>query len=90
MCCSPWGHKESDMTERLNNKRHTLPGIHKCAPRVSCQSGRPVFSPVTDSSNMWFLSSHFLFFIKDTRFHISLKSDAQRWLGSYGRRLENS
>ena len=19
-CCSPWGHKESDMTERLNNK----------------------------------------------------------------------
>ena len=21
MCCSPWGHKESDMTERLNNKQ---------------------------------------------------------------------
>ena len=20
MCCSPWGHKESDMTEKLNNK----------------------------------------------------------------------
>ena len=20
-CCSPWGHKESDMPERLNNKR---------------------------------------------------------------------
>ena len=20
VCCSPWGHKESDMTERLNNK----------------------------------------------------------------------
>ena len=19
-CCSPWGHKESDMTERLNNR----------------------------------------------------------------------
>ena len=19
-CCGPWGHKESDMTERLNNK----------------------------------------------------------------------
>ena len=19
-CCSPWGHKESDMTEQLNNK----------------------------------------------------------------------
>ena len=22
-CCSPWGHKESDMTERLNNKKDT-------------------------------------------------------------------
>ena len=20
VCCSPWGHKESDMTEQLNNK----------------------------------------------------------------------
>ena len=23
VCCSPWGHKESDTTERLNNKHHT-------------------------------------------------------------------
>ena len=22
-CCSPWGHKESDMTEQLNNKWHS-------------------------------------------------------------------
>ena len=22
-CCSPWGHKESDMTERLNSKHNT-------------------------------------------------------------------
>ena len=21
LCCSPWGHKESDMTEWLNNKQ---------------------------------------------------------------------
>ena len=21
-CCSPWGHKESDMTEQLNNNRY--------------------------------------------------------------------
>ena len=21
-CCSPWGGKESDMTERLNNEQH--------------------------------------------------------------------
>ena len=22
MCCSPWGHKESDVTERLNNNNN--------------------------------------------------------------------
>ena len=24
VCCSPWGCKESDMTEQLNNKGHTI------------------------------------------------------------------
>ena len=24
MCCSPWGHKELDMTERLNNNKYTF------------------------------------------------------------------
>ena len=24
VCCSPWGHKESDKTERLNNKNLML------------------------------------------------------------------
>ena len=24
-CCSPWGHKESDMTERLNNNGRSVP-----------------------------------------------------------------
>ena len=23
VCCSPWGHKESDLTEQLNNNNHT-------------------------------------------------------------------
>ena len=23
-CCSPWGHKESDMTEKLNNNSITI------------------------------------------------------------------
>ena len=23
-CCSPWGHKESDMTERLNNSSNNI------------------------------------------------------------------
>ena len=22
VCCSPWGHKESDMTERLNSNKY--------------------------------------------------------------------
>ena len=26
-CCSPWGHKESDMTEQLNNIRIGTRGI---------------------------------------------------------------
>ena len=32
-CCSPWGHKESDMTEQLNNKMH----IHKVCVYVYTQ-----------------------------------------------------
>ena len=27
VCCSPWGHKESDTTERLNNKQHHEPAL---------------------------------------------------------------
>ena len=23
VCCSPWGRKESDLTERLNNNKHS-------------------------------------------------------------------
>ena len=26
-CCHSWGHKESDMTERLKNHKHTLPPL---------------------------------------------------------------
>ena len=29
ICCSPWGHKESDMTEQLNNKSYIY-NIKKC------------------------------------------------------------
>ena len=28
VCCSPWGHKESDTTERLNNKKKYLKIIY--------------------------------------------------------------
>ena len=30
-CCSPWGHKESDMTERLNKQTTPSPNIHTSA-----------------------------------------------------------
>ena len=33
-CCSPWGHKESDTTERLNNDKHQL----TCYKREVCRS----------------------------------------------------
>ena len=29
-CCSPWGHKESDTTEQLNNSNHHVCGPHPC------------------------------------------------------------
>ena len=28
VCCSPWGHKESDTTERLNNEQQRGPSFH--------------------------------------------------------------
>ena len=28
MCCSPWGHKESDTTERLNDEQQRGPSFH--------------------------------------------------------------
>ena len=31
-CCSPWGHKESDMTEQLNNNSG------KCVPDINSSS----------------------------------------------------
>ena len=30
-CCSPWGHKESDMTERLNKQTTPSPNTHTSA-----------------------------------------------------------
>ena len=30
-CCSQWGHKESDMTERLNNNKSQGPVHNKCS-----------------------------------------------------------
>ena len=33
-CCSPWGHKESDTTERLNSNStgNSIPGINPAMP----------------------------------------------------------
>ena len=54
-CCSPWGHKESDMTERLNNNKSegdpNLEGSQRKAgvltTRKPCvvQSQKPLFFP---------------------------------------------
>ena len=85
-CCSPSGRRVGHNWARDVG----LPGAHQRVPQVPCQNGRDVFSPVPHSSIMWFLSSHVLLFIKNMHFHISSKSNAQGWLGSYARRLENS
>ena len=36
-CCSPWGLRETDMTERLNNHHHQ---VHCSLAQVSCLSRR--------------------------------------------------
>ena len=33
VCCSPWGHKELDMTELLNNKSPEIKGTAPASPR---------------------------------------------------------
>ena len=38
--CSPWGHKESDMTERLNNNRgHLIQNFHFTGEDPGVQKG---------------------------------------------------
>ena len=40
-CCSPWGHKESDVTERLNNnnkKSSPYPKLYKLYPILYSRS----------------------------------------------------
>ena len=46
-CCSPWGHKESDMTERLSNNNKELKEVRRC----SCGSlGRTSGAGVREST----------------------------------------
>ena len=42
MCCSPWGRKESDMTERLNGTELIVFKVLICVPTFSAKF---VFSP---------------------------------------------
>ena len=35
VCCSPWGHKESDMTERLNKEFLFLSSQERSAAEIS-------------------------------------------------------
>ena len=46
-CCSPWGHKESDTTERLNSTETVAPQapLSMRFPRQAYQSGLPVLTP---------------------------------------------
>ena len=39
-CCSPWGHKESDMTKRLNNNNNRRKGRLEEVRGRACTSGR--------------------------------------------------
>ena len=47
VCCSPWGHKESDMTERLNNKaRRSFLGTTRIRHTDQRQDSQTVKAPV--------------------------------------------
>ena len=46
MCCSPWGHKELDMTEPLNNNKSCLLGVerafqHHHSPTLTSELAMP-------------------------------------------------
>ena len=36
VCCSSWGCRDSDTTERLNNNKYILPCVKKVASRKLC------------------------------------------------------
>ena len=40
-CCSPWGHKESDMPEQLKNKNKCSTGANKWFGRALCMPCMP-------------------------------------------------
>ena len=42
-CCSPWGHKESDTTERLNNKNNTQLKAENNVERFTMKIAMPVY-----------------------------------------------
>ena len=50
VCCSPWGHKEWDMTERLNWKKKKIVKLNFVNSRSWWWTGRPGL--------LWFMGSH--------------------------------
>ena len=53
-CCSPWGLKESDMTERLNNRIHRLKNkvcVCVCAPIHEHAHMCKMLKKISDSSH---------------------------------------
>ena len=40
VCCSPWGHKESDMTERLNNNKKKISRVEHGKEKVKSKENQ--------------------------------------------------
>ena len=57
-CCSPWGHKESDSNERLNNDTAVLTSdlssLEMCTSHISLFPPLPLFSPDAPAMAPWF------------------------------------
>ena len=43
VCCSPWGHKESDTTERLNNNNNILKTGKGSTPVITIKTSKTTF-----------------------------------------------
>ena len=57
-CCSPWGHKELDTNERLNNDiavlTSNLSSLEMCTSHISLFPPLPLFSPDVSAMAPWF------------------------------------
>ena len=51
-CCSPWGHKKSDVTEQLNNNEISFPRFQKSDRKCRQVHWGPLFPPANHQAQV--------------------------------------